>query len=435
MSMSKSRERTDWMAFLATLSPEERELVGQADALMAPVEKNNSEGLFVEGDALLLVKQHAQKRTFSMWCRHKGFDRSASYKRMKVVENLGPFRHRLIAARVQPGALLVLGRFPDRVDEILRSYETGERPTLDEVEEYLGVRKKDTASNADVEVGGDKGVMRLYDSKRRHIPEFIAVLEKIIAAIDDALGADRLVKTHLAKKVVSDARWANRVLLHLGTFIEPLDLTYGKIRPVPFPVESRWHQVEKVLFTMGGAEDVWPPANALGTWLVSEVRPLLNWAARGEGDPKVQTEEAIALPADAARSAWPTGPEAQADSSYLLPEQFAFDDEDYEVAVEHAPGWHEASLNDGVWRSSAGAIRPILIKLHQRDIELGLRLLSEQCPPDVPVDGQEEWRNIHARSVSALLIYGESFDFGKAPAVEPVIRIATALIRELDARR
>jgi hypothetical protein len=428
----KQGKPLDWAEFMALLPVDEREVVLKASAMVKPVAKNKTEGTFIEGDAILFIYQHVQKRTFSLWCKKEEFDRSAAYKRMQAVGNLAPIRSRIIAAGVQPTVLLVLGAHPDRAEEIVSLYEAGQRPNVREVNDRLGIGVAGDARDAG-EIGGPKGIKRLHDGKRNHINELTAVLESIIAAIDSALSADRLVKSHLVEQVLKDARWARLSLLNLGAYIEPVDLNYGKTRPVPFPEGSRWHKVEKLLFALGGS-DTWPSIEALEPWL-RKALPLLKWAARGEGAGVNKDGEATAQTVESEPSAAAaSGTEfSEGDENYLLPLHFAFDGERYEVSSDHAPGWHEAAFQDGIWMSEVGEIHPLLVKLHRALKTEGIRLVGEEYPSHVRLNERQEWRETLARNIAAFLIFGEEFPFGSAPAEEPVIRIAAALLRDFEA--
>ena len=238
----------------------------------------------------------------------------------------------------------------------------------------------------------------------------------------------------VAEKIVRDARWAHLVLLNLCAFIEPVDLTHGKTRAVPFPEESVWHGVAEILFDLGGPEK-WPRIGALEPWLRGKVLPTLRWAARGEDAGLSEIRDATGQIVEAERSSsLAPGTDISAeDESYLLPSNFAFDGETYEVTSEHAPGWQEATLKDGAWTSEGGQIRPRLIKLHRVLIAAGMRMIGGDYPSDVPLDERAEWRGTFARNIAAFVIYGEEFPFGSAPAEEPVCRIAAALIRDADA--
>jgi hypothetical protein len=432
-SSAKKQERMnhnqiEWADYIASLPADERKALAHADALMGSVERKKTEATFVEGEALLLVKQNAQKRTFARWCRQQELDRSSAYKRMDVVEKLADYRTRAIEARVQPSVLLHLGQLPERAEEVLALYESGQRPTVEGVKRLLGLIEN--KADCELERGGPKGVRLLNDQKRQHISEFIGLMEKIIGTIEEALGSERFVKGQLVGRVVPDARWARLVLQNLGAFIEP-DGT-GKARAKPFVEGSRWHRIELLLFKMGG-EETWPKIDALEPWL-REALLLLKWAARGEAIVGEDASQSAAEVSELSMGSGATAEDGRRESEldYMLPPEFAFEGEFYEVLTANSSDWVEAFRGKDVWMCGEDEIHPLQVRLHRELIAIGIGMIRDRYP-DMPTHGQEEWLAMLAHDVAAELLFPQPLPSGFEPSDEPVKRVANALLRDFEA--
>lgn len=266
---------------------------GQADALRASdqqldaVEEKDAEGTFRKGDALLLAHAAVPEGCFLEWCalrwpRH----RSYAYAFMRVAELLAQHRARLVRAGVARSSLLELAKKPEMAEVVAAAYEAGPRPTVAKVKVMIGTARAvpgtDDVSSADV--GGLRGLKLLHAAKRGHLRDFASRLERMIAAIEDALAAPRVLKGELAAAINMEARWAHAELRNLCAFIEPAPWDTSKPAPVPFPKGSGWDRTMRLLYELGGSEQ-WPRKEAMADWLRQAVLPLLEWAARDGAAP------------------------------------------------------------------------------------------------------------------------------------------------------
>jgi hypothetical protein len=284
----------DAAAFYASLEPAEREAIEKSDEMLDGAEEGDAESTFVKGDAVKLAHDSVGEGKFTEWCRLRWKrHRTYAYDHLRVVEKLGPLRARIVRARMQPAAVLALGSRPDRAEEILRSFETGERPSVARVKAMLADPDEAAGDHEAAETGGIRGLERFHASKRRRLRELVGRLEEVIAAVEAALApaADggRVFKGALADTIVLPCRHARLELLNLCAVLEPDPHDATTLRSAGFVEGSRWDQVSELLYEIGGAES-WPPAVGMEPWLRNRVLPLLKWAARGDEASKAKSQ-------------------------------------------------------------------------------------------------------------------------------------------------
>jgi hypothetical protein len=293
MKATGSPTTPDAAAFYASLEPAEREPIEKSDEMLDGAEEGDTESTFVKGDAVKLAYDSVGEGKFTEWCRLRWKKhRTYAYDHLRVVEKLGPLRARIVRARMQPAAVLALGSHPDRAEEILRSFETGERPSVAWVKAMLADPDGAAGDREVAEAGGIRGLERFHAAKRRRLRELVGRLEDVIAAIEAALAPaaerGRVFKSALAEEIVLPSRHARLELLNLCAVLEPNPHDVATLRSAGFAEGSRWGQVSELLYEIGGAES-WPPAVGLEPWLRDRVLPLLKWAARGDEKGKAKS--------------------------------------------------------------------------------------------------------------------------------------------------
>ncbi len=283
--------------FYGSLRDGERKALQAADARLDTALGKDTESTFQKGEALISARDLVPDQTFSRWCslRWPGH-RTYAYAHMRVAEHLGSYRKRLVEAGVHPSTLLTLASHPDRVEALLDLYLGNARPTHRQAKAMILGQQNRSATEAvrPADIGGLAGLRLLHAAKKNHLPEVRNRIERIIAAIEDALAAPRLLKGKLAETITMEARWAQVELYNLCAFIEPAPWDSRKPTPVRFSKESGWARVIEMLFDLGG-EESWPSQRDLQSWLTDKALPILIWAARGEGDVGLVAEAQAAL--------------------------------------------------------------------------------------------------------------------------------------------
>src|SRR5690606_30030570 len=127
---------------------------------------------------------------FTEWCRLRWKrHRTYAYNHLRVIEKLGPLRARIVRAGMQPAAVLALASRPDRADDVLRSFETGARPSVARVKAMLADPDDAAGDHDAAEVGGIRGLEQFHAAKRCRLRELVGQLEEIISAIEEARAA------------------------------------------------------------------------------------------------------------------------------------------------------------------------------------------------------------------------------------------------------
>jgi hypothetical protein len=283
----------DAAAFYASLVLAEREAIEKSDEMLDGAEEGDAESTFVKGDAVKLAHDSIGEGKFTEWCRLRWKrHRTYAYDHLRVVEKLGPLRVRIVRARMQPAAVLALSSRPDRAEEVLRSFETGERPSGARVRAMLADPDDAAGDHEAAKTGGIRGLERLHAAKRHRLRELVRRLEEVIAAVEAALApaaeAGRVFKGALAEAIVLPSRHARLELLNLCAVLEPDPHDAAALRSAGFAEGSRWGQVSDLLYEIGGAES-WPPAVELEPWLRTRVLPVLKWAAHGDEEGKAKS--------------------------------------------------------------------------------------------------------------------------------------------------
>ncbi|MGX5845198.1 hypothetical protein ACWGTI_31575 [Mesorhizobium sp. ArgA1] len=114
----------------------------------------------------------------------------------------------------------------------------------------------------------------------------------IQVALEPHFEGKNVAKGALVAKLEHPARRARTELQSVAVFVEPNPEsgTDWRVHPATFPGESQWGKVSMVLYKLGGRED-WPDANELGSWLVKDVVPALEFAVGARPSKDVSTPE------------------------------------------------------------------------------------------------------------------------------------------------
>ena len=274
-------------AFYASLGDGEQAALREADARINSAEGADASTTFQKGEALAAARDAVDPGTFSRWCAVRwAFHRTYAYSFMRVAERLAAHRDRLVEARVDRSTLMALASRPERAEALLAAFGGGRRPTFAEAKSLIAGDGSDAEAGAGgrtpEDVGGPRGLALLHAAKRRHVRDLAERLERIIAAVEAALAAPRVLKGELAAAINQEARWAQAELYSLCAFLEPASWDSTKPVPVPFRKDSGWDRAVRLLYELGGDEH-WPPRQGMESWLRATVLPVLYWAARGDG--------------------------------------------------------------------------------------------------------------------------------------------------------
>ncbi|QKV18982.1 hypothetical protein [Oricola thermophila] len=199
---------------------------------------------------------------------------------------LSDYRERAIENRVPPAALYAMANAEAEViEDLMGRYERGQRPTVSEVKAFVNgsASTSEEAAPDPADVGGLTGLKALGMAKVRTGAKVFAdrisgILDAIEPALEPHWRGKRVGKSALAKAVQYEARRARSELQSVAVFVEPNE--HGPqwlVHPVIFPSDSGWRNVADTLYRLGGVES-WPAADKLGSWLVDDVIPTLEWA-------------------------------------------------------------------------------------------------------------------------------------------------------------
>lgn len=405
----------DVKAFYVSLPPDEREVLSRADAILDAAEGHDCELTFRKGDGLLLAHGAVDEGTFSSWLKVKWrHHRTYAYSFMRVVEQLAPYRKRLIAARVERSTLMTLASQPQRAEDLLARFETGTRLSLRQAKALIAGDGETPSADRRVQ-GGLKGLRKLHAAKGRHLPGLAARLEGLVKVIDEALAAPRLLKGALAEAVAVEARTARAELFNLCAFVHPPDVTAPKGRPEEFPPSTPWRAVTDVLYALGGVE-TWPAKDALEGWLRGTVLPTLRWAALDQGEvAAAEPDEVPAGPATRREAQQDSGCSPEDAATYLIPPGEACEGPYYDVKPTVGSDWVTAELSGGVWLDRKG--RPV--ETVQSEMVVRIR----------PEDAVQAEEMLHKRRLSALS------EGGSETAEETCRRFAATLASFLVCRQ
>lgn len=247
-------------------------------------QRMDAEVVFIRGAVVAEGRRVCDSQeTLDKWCRGRlKVTRRGAENYERVHHTFGDRSDRFIAACVSPTVMYkLLTAASDKVEAVLRHYETGRVMTVQEVAAFIGQAHDDVASeDSTAELAGVDGIRLLVREKLKStIPDICQGLQVIMAACLQALDEHhrgvRVKKGELADQIEHEARIARSKLENLAFVMEPN--SYGDPwrlfvkRP---PHESRWGHLARLLEALGGRSE-W--SDPLGVWLIDEVIPALEW--------------------------------------------------------------------------------------------------------------------------------------------------------------
>lgn len=249
--------------------------------------RKSTETAFEIGAMFLEVKGYMPDRLWRKWITRKcEMTVRSAENYMSLPAKLSRYKQQAIEHRVPSAALYVMANAEVAViEELMGRYERGPRPTVAEVKAFVNGSAPigEEAAPDPADVGGLTGLRALGMAKVKTGSKVFAdrisgIIEAIEPALEPHWRGKRVGKSGLAKAIQYEARRARSELQSVATFVEPFDGgPIWNVHPVPFPVDSGWRKVSDILYKLGGVES-WPAADEVGTWLVEEVIPMLEWA-------------------------------------------------------------------------------------------------------------------------------------------------------------
>jgi len=211
-----------------------------------------------------------------------GMSRTGAENLARVHRNLMGYRQRLVRIGLPASSLYVLATAePDKVEEIVASVESGERPSVKAIKALLAT--DDTKPGITADDGGPAGLKaRIAEKTSVGVEEVMndaeALFTKVLILIEEHRQGKRLVVKVIRPSLIHPTRLLRERLKWLTYLAVPAPEGFGEgaIHHHPPSESQKWRGLLAMLEDLGGYES-WPSANDVGSWLAETVAPQLEW--------------------------------------------------------------------------------------------------------------------------------------------------------------
>ncbi|TIV24378.1 MAG: hypothetical protein E5W02_03370 [Mesorhizobium sp.] len=266
--------------------------------MFASLGRKRTDEVFACGEMLAKVRgKSPSQEVFERWSKQAcRLTRRGAGNYIAVHNNLRAHRKVLVDCSVPAAAMYALaGAEVETVASVVADLKAGKRPTVREIRALVSGDTQ-SAQPDPADIAGADGLRALARAKAQNgVPILVerlkGVLGDIQAALQPHFEGKNVAKGALVAKLEHPARRARSELENLALFVEPNSRSSEtwRVHPAVFPHGSPWEAVSQVLFKLGGREE-WPDANDLGTWLVTDVVPAIEFAVGAKPSKGISTE-------------------------------------------------------------------------------------------------------------------------------------------------
>ncbi|RUV77923.1 hypothetical protein EOA50_07750 [Mesorhizobium sp. M1A.F.Ca.IN.020.30.1.1] len=273
-------------------------LFEEAREMFASLGRKRTDEVFACGEMLAKVRgKSPSQEAFEKWSKRAcGLTRRGAGNYIAVHNNLRAHRKVLVDCSVPAAAMYALAAAEtETVASVVADLKAGKRPTVREIRAQVS-GDAHAAQPDPADIAGADGLKALARAKVQNgVPILLERLKGMLGDIQAALQphfeGKNVAKGALVAKLEHPARRARSELENLALFVEPNSRSSEtwRVHPAIFPNGSPWEAVSQVLFKLGGREE-WPDANDLGTWLVTDVVPAIEFAVGAKPSKGISTE-------------------------------------------------------------------------------------------------------------------------------------------------
>ncbi|WP_292234274.1 hypothetical protein [Mesorhizobium sp.] len=273
-------------------------LFEEAREMFASLGRKRTDEVFACGEMLAKVRgKSPSQEAFEKWSKHAcGLTRRGAGNYIAVHNNLRAHRTVLVDCSLPAAAMYALATAEaETVASVVADLKAGKRPTVREIRAQVS-GDAHAAQPDPADIAGADGLKALARAKVQNgVPILLERLKGMLGDIQAALQphfeGKNVAKGALVAKLEHPARRARSELENLALFVEPNSRSSEtwRVHPAIFANGSPWEAVSQVLFKLGGREE-WPDANDLGTWLVTDVVPAIEFAVGAKPSKGISTE-------------------------------------------------------------------------------------------------------------------------------------------------
>ncbi|RWL82419.1 MAG: hypothetical protein EOR67_27960 [Mesorhizobium sp.] len=270
----------------------------EAREMFALLGRKRTEEVFACGEMLAKVRgKSPSQEVFERWSKQAcRLTRRGAGNYIAVHNNLRAHRKILIDCSLPAAAMYALATAEaETVASVVADLRAGRRPTVREIRAVISGHPQ-AAQMDPADIAGADGLKALARAKVQNgVPILVERLKGMLGDIQAALQphfeGKNVAKGALVAKLEHPARRARSELENLALFVEPNSRSSEtwRVHPAIFANGSPWEAVSQVLFKLGGREE-WPDANDLGTWLVTDVVPAIEFAVGAKPSKGISTE-------------------------------------------------------------------------------------------------------------------------------------------------
>nr|CAD6630513.1 hypothetical protein RNT25_04449 [arsenite-oxidising bacterium NT-25] len=269
------------------VAPEHQPLLDEVCNAVQSVRRRTAAEAFEVGYQFSRAKGVLPEKMLGRWISTKcGYAPRHGRNYIAIYEHLAEYREELEAAAVMPTAMFVLASAePEKIKEVLRVIESGERLTVAQVK-HLVKGDKTPAQEKQADVGGMAGLRRAAEAKLKADIALFGTLTKqalkeVESAAEKISKGKNVAKNGLAAKIEVDCRQAHDLL---SSAIAPMHSGFnerGNLRPGDVEGSTAWKKAQRLLYRLGDSPR-WPGRTEFPAWLVNDVLPMLRFVVHGE---------------------------------------------------------------------------------------------------------------------------------------------------------
>ncbi|MGW9232710.1 hypothetical protein ACWGPT_17770 [Pseudorhizobium sp. NPDC055634] len=269
------------------VAPEHQPLLDEVCDAVQSVRRRTASEAFEVGYQFSRAKGVLPEKMLGRWISATcGYTPRQGRNYIAIHEHLAEYRERLEAAVVIPTVMFVLASAePEKIEEVLRVIEGGERLTVTQVKQRVKGDKVPTQEKQP-DVGGMAGLRRAAEAKLKadialfgHLTK--QALKEVEAAAEKISKGKNVAKNGLAAKIEVDCRQAHDLL---ASAIAPMHSGFnerGNLRPGEVEGSAAWRKAQRLLYRLGDSPR-WPGRTEFPAWLVNDVLPTLRFVVHGE---------------------------------------------------------------------------------------------------------------------------------------------------------
>jgi len=269
------------------VAPEHQPLLDEVCEAVQSVRRRTAAEAFLLGYQFSRAKDVLPEKMLGRWISATcGYTPRQGRNYIAIHEHLAEYRERLEAAVVMPTVMFVLASAePEKIEEVLRVIEGGERLTVTQVKQRVKGDKVPTQEKQP-DVGGMAGLRRAAEAKLKadialfgHLTK--QALKEVEAAAEKISKGKNVAKNGLAAKIEIECRQAHDLL---ASAVAPMHSSFnerGNLSSGEGEGSATWRKAQRLLYRLGDSPR-WPGRTEFPAWLVNDVLPMLRFVVHGE---------------------------------------------------------------------------------------------------------------------------------------------------------